>query len=851
MEENRVNSNEFPEYHYPRPLASRNPPTGLRGFEPSHRTTTSTEHRMCFYDYGSKGFSSVSVTVNENDNDNEGDDGCLVKWYPQYPSVNCTFRGRKPSLPLTEPNSVNFPLFDVYSGEIENKRENLTNCYRSLFRKLGNTSNRQATPKIEIMEKWVRHLREFKDSNGSIDVGAVLTQVPSYVKFLARSKELFTDPYIPSVNHRYTGGCLNQFTRDDDDYLIYSSGKNLSQILVKKLSSSREGESEPIRLIDVDKVRYGESVTGLQHCCVQFDDLIVAKGDKSCSIYACDEHMKIELVREHVLNTGSISSIALSPHIAGEAVLTSDKRQVFTWGRDGRVNQVCDLFESRFTCCEDWTQVHYTAHPRCYCIADQTNVVLMDQRITNQRGIDLFILPNDLLLNYERIVSIHSLPSNPFYHLVNTDFTMSLIDERFPKHPALHWKQPLRCPVQYTDIIRDIVPDPALPDLLLASSWLNDECMCYPISTSETPRADKVGWRVSPMNRFTHDDSLIPHGVEKENVEKRVRDASLLGICGFKRRCDSRSVTVIQMSCFGDLFYQNVDLVAKEMDIGDRSAAVSLDQTSAEYCRDWLQRVHQQFRNKRTTADDLKFPEVDGSDSFFRIIGRQVAHVACPRCNPQNVDNLIHSTNVFSDSLCRHCGLDVSMDVDSHPDRFRRKVVDYCLDDGEHELNRAIGTDDPSDDTEKNKILIRLWNEEEIVYDVDKDETLDGTPQKPNDDRLISNAVSADESEEIQVNQTDTENIETQAETFDSSMDLFSTQLDSGGGADDDYLNENIFDDLDKQMFQSSQMNSNGWFTSQPDLNLATNSQSANTHFFSSTPQQQKPKKRKPLLDGF
>ncbi|KAK3098828.1 hypothetical protein FSP39_023502, partial [Pinctada imbricata] len=102
-------------------------------------------------------------------------------------------------------------------------------------------------------------------------------------------------------------------------------------------------------------------------------------------------------------------------------------------------------------------------------------------------GIDIFALPSRHLNPHERIQVIAQYPGSPHHCLLATDYSLFLLDERFPCHPILTWYHTSAQPPTYLTCLPS-VGDGDLDLVTMSSQSLTDVC-CFTVNlrSSETP----------------------------------------------------------------------------------------------------------------------------------------------------------------------------------------------------------------------------------------------------------------------------------------------------------------------------------------------------------------------------
>ncbi|KAG8535148.1 hypothetical protein GDO81_029322 [Engystomops pustulosus] len=116
-------------------------------------------------------------------------------------------------------------------------------------------------------------------------------------------------------------------------------------------------------------------------------------------------------------------SISCSPHLAGEFCVCTESGTLYLWSVETglqRVRQDTDTL-----CFRDdplWRWSDFTCHPRVLTLADRTGVQLVDVRVPNSQGRELYRIGKESSCQKgERIILSHCMrETNPAHCLVNT-----------------------------------------------------------------------------------------------------------------------------------------------------------------------------------------------------------------------------------------------------------------------------------------------------------------------------------------------------------------------------------------------------------------------------------------------
>uniref|UniRef100_A0A8D2JCN0 TAF1C beta-propeller domain-containing protein n=1 Tax=Varanus komodoensis TaxID=61221 RepID=A0A8D2JCN0_VARKO len=113
---------------------------------------------------------------------------------------------------------------------------------------------------------------------------------------------------------------------------------------------------------------------------------------------------------------------------------------LYTWSVESETMFFCDP--------SPWRWSDFTAHPCVLTFADRTGVKSIDRRVPPSCPAELFKVGGEAECQQgERLVLAKYLgQAEPYHHLVATQFSVYVLDERFPLVPTLRWEHMMRRP---------------------------------------------------------------------------------------------------------------------------------------------------------------------------------------------------------------------------------------------------------------------------------------------------------------------------------------------------------------------------------------------------------------------
>uniref|UniRef100_A0A671UXC1 Wu:fj64h06 n=1 Tax=Sparus aurata TaxID=8175 RepID=A0A671UXC1_SPAAU len=174
-----------------------------------------------------------------------------------------------------------------------------------------------------------------------------------------------------------------------------------------------------------------------------------------CGVWRFSERNEPHLLQ--VVNTKEVATcISISPHVLGEVLVVSESgvAKLWTVGRGMQTVREED-HNLYFNAKSSWRWCEFSAHPRVMLYADRTGVELTDIRVNPALCHTLFRISNtsgcrsgERLLLSRYLGNVHS-----FHHLISTQYSAYIMDERFPSVPMLKCDHMMQSPPIFCDVI--------------------------------------------------------------------------------------------------------------------------------------------------------------------------------------------------------------------------------------------------------------------------------------------------------------------------------------------------------------------------------------------------------------
>ncbi|OCT56908.1 TATA box-binding protein-associated factor, RNA polymerase I, subunit C [Xenopus laevis] len=260
-----------------------------------------------------------------------------------------------------------------------------------------------------------------------------------------------------------------------------------------------------------------------------------------------------------VINTQSPSTcINVSPYLPGELCVCTEHGGLYLWNVETGLNLLRNDSDTLFFRDDlDWRWGDYTSHPRVLTYADRTGVQSVDIRVPDAQGLDIFRIGQEASCQRgERVILPRCLrEENPAHCLITTQFSVYIMDERFPLVPLLKWDHMFQSPPSFAQIIpcrqssrsnKVVLGSQRGETLMLqyTGGTLSPLQMLFP--TLSVPQPSQCLAHLPPLQPLHHD-----------YVAQRLASPGA-GLAAAHMTSDQDSIMVFSLTDPGDLFYQTL-----------------------------------------------------------------------------------------------------------------------------------------------------------------------------------------------------------------------------------------------------------------------------------------------------
>ncbi|XP_014914105.1 TATA box-binding protein-associated factor, RNA polymerase I, subunit C [Poecilia latipinna] len=356
-----------------------------------------------------------------------------------------------------------------------------------------------------------------------------------------------------------TGGALAfvPFSQSDG-CLLYPGGLGMDRLNFHRVVLERDGSA----CMDTGQKPVSFQLRGPVRqisCSSRFGDSCVAvRSDHVCGVWGMGDQNEPRLLQ--VVGTEAAAScVSTSPHILGEVLVASESGAASLW-TVGRGLQKVRTEESNlyFNAKSSWRWCEFSAHPRVMLYADRTGVELTDFRLKleSHPGLTLFrISSTSDCQRGERLLLVRFLGDvHPFHHLLTTQHSAYIMDERFPCVPMLKWDHMMEAPPLFCHV----APGSASGTTkVLLGSQSSQEITLLQYSGGAVEACCSHG---SPQVLLRPRDSLallpvqLPH--RQQTAAHRLASPAAGLTCLQRTSVSTATMIVLQLTAAGDVFYQ-------------------------------------------------------------------------------------------------------------------------------------------------------------------------------------------------------------------------------------------------------------------------------------------------------
>nr|XP_020023978.1 TATA box-binding protein-associated factor RNA polymerase I subunit C isoform X1 [Castor canadensis] len=376
------------------------------------------------------------------------------------------------------------------------------------------------------------------------------------------------------LDEAFTGGALAWIPgrTAEAGQLVFPAGGALDRLQFQEVSLTSGGN--PQVLGDPGCIQLRGPVRQVVTSTIQGETLLAVRSDYHCAVWKVGKQGCPALLQVLQVRKGA-TGISLSPHLPGELAICSRSGAVCLWTPQDGLQQVYkDPDTLVFRDPSPWRWADFTAHPRVLTVGDRTGVKMIDTQGPPGCGLLLFrggaeasCQKGERVLLAQYLGHSGSGSFSPTVHLICTQFSLYLMDERLPLVPMLKWDHGLPS----APLLACLLPPagPSCPQPLLLGAQ-GGQLQLLHITGDGASMTRLAG---PPQSLPSSTDSLSAFPLLEPKSQRQLQErleAPTIGLAAAIPPCASvPGLSLFQLSAAGDVFYQHLCLHAASSLGGD------------------------------------------------------------------------------------------------------------------------------------------------------------------------------------------------------------------------------------------------------------------------------------------
>ncbi|XP_067278955.1 TATA box-binding protein-associated factor RNA polymerase I subunit C [Pseudorasbora parva] len=406
------------------------------------------------------------------------------------------------------------------------------------------------------MSRKIRHLHHLlKD---------IVTDVPPSLLSSLLYEELTSQREQLQFSPDTTGGALGyvplyEGRGGSEGCFIYPSGEGMDKLYFHRVVQQYNDDKPPSFVMEPKPIVFYLNGTIRQLSLDNMEDVgnVAVRSDYCCGVWLIGDKTKPRLL-DVIQTKDRFSCVTVSPHLPNEVLVVNEQGAAYLWtvqkGLQKFRQESSNLY---FNAKSPWRWCEFSCHPRVMVYADRTGVELTDMRSDDSHTL-FRIGKTPACVSGERVILAKYLgKSHANHHLINTQFSSYIMDERVPSVPMLKWNHMMESPPIFACGLP--AQTPSQTSKLLLGTQRSQEVMLLQYTGGKEHACQAQGpiqRLFSPKESLSHLDLQLPH--KKHLAQERLN----VPITGFSVVRNKDYVSVFQLSDAGDIFFQTIKLTA-------------------------------------------------------------------------------------------------------------------------------------------------------------------------------------------------------------------------------------------------------------------------------------------------
>ncbi|KAJ8286661.1 hypothetical protein GJAV_G00041710 [Gymnothorax javanicus] len=393
--------------------------------------------------------------------------------------------------------------------------------------------------------------------------GDVIHDIPPFLLAELLREELALQSERAQFNEMATGGALGYFPvrvtdSAQEGCLVFPEENSLK--FHKVVLEFNNDEVPQLSMSDSHSLttKLSGAIRQISVGSMQENVHIGVRSDYHCGVWlACPTKrvMPLEVIQtEHIA-----TCICISPHIPGEVLVASESGAAYLW----TVGKGLSKFRQEddnlyFNAQSSWRWCDFSAHPKVMQYADRTGVELTDSRTSNKCSYTLFRIgetPN--CRSGERVIMSKYLNDlNAYHHLVSTQHSIYIMDERLPCVPMLKWDHMMMDPPVFAQTLAGL--QPGRTNKVFLGSQRSQELMFLQYCGGGEAACSSLGPPLKlsrPADSLSHLRAQVPR--KQQQAQQRLAEPAA-GVIVLQHHKPEECLCVLQLTETGDIFYQTL-----------------------------------------------------------------------------------------------------------------------------------------------------------------------------------------------------------------------------------------------------------------------------------------------------
>ncbi|XP_051960042.1 TATA box-binding protein-associated factor RNA polymerase I subunit C-like [Xyrauchen texanus] len=360
-----------------------------------------------------------------------------------------------------------------------------------------------------------------------------------------------------------TGGVLGYMPLHEaqgsaDGCLIYPSGPAMEILNFHRVVPEFNDDKPPNFFMDTSSFAFEVNGAIKQLSLGNMEDLgnVGVRSDYFCSSWLLGDNCRPRL-QEVIKSKDRYTCITVSPHVPDELVVANEWGAAYLWtvkkGLQKFREEVSNLY---FNAKSPWRWCEFTCHPRVIVYADRTGAEITDARNRDCCHTLFRIGRTATCLRGERVLLAKYLSeSHTHHHLITSQFSSYIMDERVPCVPMLKWDHMMKSEPVFACSLPALKRSRTCKVLL--GSQRSQEVMLLQYTGGRKHACQTLGpiqKLLSPKESLSHLNHLLPH--KRHLAEKRL-NVPAAGLTAIQNK---DYLSVFQLTETGDLFFQTLKL---------------------------------------------------------------------------------------------------------------------------------------------------------------------------------------------------------------------------------------------------------------------------------------------------